>query len=75
MQTLLATLIGKKVDVYCGGASSLRGEVLRVEDGVLHLRDSDNKTCYVAIDKIMVIWEARDDEHRAGFVPATTPEK
>jgi hypothetical protein len=75
MQTLLANLIGKKVDVYCGGASSLRGEVLRVEDGVLHLRDSDNKTCYVAIDKIMVIWEARDDEHRAGFVPAPAGEK
>ena len=71
MQQLLAQMIGKKVDVYCGGASSLRGEVLRVEDGVLHLRDSDSKTCYVAIDKIMVIWEARDEEHRAGFVPAT----
>ena len=75
MQTLLSNLIGKKVDVYCGGASSLRGEVLRVEDGVLHLRDSDSKTCYVAIDKIMVIWEARDEEHRAGFVPAPAPEK
>ena len=72
MQTLLSNLIGKKVDVYCGGASSLRGEVMRVEDGVLHLRDSDNKTCYVAIDKIMVIWEARDEEHRAGFVPTAT---
>jgi len=75
MQTLLSNLIGKKVDVYCGGASSLRGEVLRVEDGVLHLRDSESKTCYVAIDKIMVVWEARDEEHRAGFVPATPSEK
>ena len=72
MQTLLSNMIGKKVDVYCGGASSLRGEVLRVEDGVLHLRDSDSKTCYVAIDKIMVIWEARDEEHRAGFVPTSS---
>jgi hypothetical protein len=68
MQTILANLIGKKIDVYCGGASSLRGEVLKVEDGVLQLKDSDQKTCYVAIDKIMVVWEARDEEHRAGFV-------
>jgi hypothetical protein len=75
MQTLLSNLIGKKIDVYCGGASSLRGEVLLVEDNVLHLRDSDGKTCYVAVDKIMVIWEARDDDHRAGFVPATASEK
>ena len=75
MQTLLSNLLGKKVDVYCGGASSLRGEVLKVEEGVLYLRDSDDKTCYVAIDKIMVIWEARDEEHRAGFVPAQSNEK
>jgi hypothetical protein len=27
------------------------------------------KNCYVAVDKILVVWEARDDEHRAGFVP------
>jgi hypothetical protein len=71
MQTLLAKLLGKKIDVYCGGASSLRGEVLRVEEGVLHLKDSDDKTCYVAIDKIMVVWEAKDEEHRAGFVPSS----
>ncbi len=68
MQTRLAKMIGKKVDVYCGGASSLRGEVVKVEEGVLELKDSDGKTCYVAIDKIMVVWEARDDDHRAGFV-------
>ena len=68
MQTLLAKMIGKTIDVYCGGASSLRGEVIKVEDGVLELKDSDEKTCYVAVDKIMVVWEARDEEHRAGFV-------
>ncbi len=69
MEGLLSKFIGKKIDVYCGGASSLRGEVLRVESGILHLRDADGKTCYVAIDKIVVVWDARDDEHRAGFVP------
>jgi hypothetical protein len=68
MQELLSKMIGKKVDVYCGGASSLRGEVMKVEDGVLHLKDSDDKTCFVAVDKIIVVWEAKDEEHRAGFV-------
>jgi len=33
------------------------------------LRDDEGKQCYVAIDKITVVWEARDDDHRAGFVP------
>ena len=53
-------MIGQeKLDIYCGGASSLRGEVLKVETGVLHLRDDDGKNCYVAVDKIVVVWEAR----------------
>lgn len=69
MEDFLSKLIGKKIDVYCGGASSLRGEVLKVESGVLHLRDDDGKHCYVAVEKVIVVWEARDDDHRAGFVP------
>ena len=71
MERLLTAYIGKKLDVYCGAASSLRGEVLKVEDGVLHLKDNDGKICFVAIDKIVVVWEAREDEHRAGFVSFT----
>ena len=48
----------------------MRGEVLKVERDVLHLRDDDGKNCYVAVSKIIVVWEARDDDHRAGFMPA-----
>jgi hypothetical protein len=70
MEQFLSKLIGKKIDVYCGGASSLRGEVIKVEGGVLHLKDNDKRLCFVAIDKIVVIWDARDEEHRAGFVPS-----
>ena len=69
MKDFLAKMIGRKVDVFCGGASSLRGEVMRVDDGVLHLKDQESRVCYVAIDKIAVVWEARDEEHRAGFLP------
>ena len=68
MQELLSKMIGQRLDVLCSGASSLRGEVIKVEDGVLHLKDSDEKMCFVAIDKILVVWHARDEEHRAGFV-------
>lgn len=67
MNEFLSRMIGRKIDIFCGGASSLRGEVLKVEGGVLHLKD-DELTCYVAVDKIAVVWEARDTEHRAGFV-------
>jgi uncharacterized protein DUF6897 len=70
VEDFLSRLIGKKIDVYCGGSSSLRGEVLKVESGVLHLRDDEGKVCYVAVEKIIVVWEARDDNHKAGFVPA-----
>lgn len=70
MQDFLSRMMGRKIDVYCGGASSLRGEVVQVDNDVLHLRDDEEKMCYVAIEKIIVVWEARDDEHRAGFVSA-----
>ena len=70
MQQLLSTMIGKKIDVFCGGASSLRGEVVKVEDGVLHLRDTGQRMCFVQIDKIHVVWDVRDETHRAGFVPS-----
>ena len=69
MEDFLSKFIGKKIDVYCGGSSSVRGDVLKVETGVLHLRDVEGNQCYVAIDKIVVVWEARDDNHRAGFMP------
>jgi hypothetical protein len=68
MREFLSKFIGRKIDVYCGGSSSLRGEVIKVEDGVLHLKDTEGKMCFIATDKIVVVWEARDEEHRAGFV-------
>jgi hypothetical protein len=68
MREFLSKMIGKKIDIYCGGSSSIRGEAIKVEGGVLHLKDHEHKICFVAIDKIVVVWDARDEEHRAGFV-------
>ncbi len=68
MNDILSKLVGKKVDLRCEGSASLRGEVIKVEGGMVKLRDSEDKICFVAIDKIVVVWEAPDDEHRAGFV-------
>lgn len=68
MTDLLSKLVGKKVDLRCGVATSIRGEVIKVEGGVVQLKDSDDKICFVAIDKIVVVWEAPDEGHRAGFV-------
>ena len=72
MEQFLAKMTGRNLDVYCGGSSSVRGEVIKVESGVLHLKDSDGKTCFVAVDKIIFVWDAIDDEHRAGFVTNLT---
>ncbi len=69
MEELLNGMTGKHVDVLCSGAVSLRGEVVKVEGGVLHLKDENETKCYVAIEKIIAVWEPRNpDEHRAGFV-------
>jgi len=68
MRELLSKMVGRKVDVVCGGAARLHGEIVKVEGGVLYLKDEEQQTCYVAIEKIAIVWEAREDEKRAGFL-------
>jgi hypothetical protein len=68
MQELLTKMTGRRLDVYCGGGASLRGEALQVEGGVLYLKDEEDQLCYVAVEKIICFWEAREREHNAGFV-------
>ena len=68
MRELLSKMTGRRLDVYCGGGASLRGEVLQVEGDVLYLKDAEDQLCYVAVEKIVCVWEARDHEQRAGFV-------
>jgi hypothetical protein len=67
MEDLLNEMIGRKIDIVCSGGANIRGEVLKVAGGVLHLKD-ETQACYVAIDKIAVVWQTTDDSHRAGFV-------
>lgn len=68
MNELLSKMIDQEVDVVCTGASSLRGKVLKVEDGVLHLKDDEGDVCYVSIDKIIAVWEKRDKDRHPGFI-------
>jgi hypothetical protein len=68
MRELLAKMVGKKVDLFCGGTSSLRGKVVKVDGDVAHLVDEDDQMFYVAVERIIVFSETRTGDHRAGFV-------
>jgi len=68
MQQLLSKLIDQEIDIVCTGAASLRGKVMRAADGVLELKDEQGEVCYVAIDKIVVVWEKRDKDRHPGFI-------
>jgi hypothetical protein len=68
MQEQLSKMVGLKIDVLCSGASGLRGEVMKVDGEVLQLKDEEDQICYVAIDKIVAVWERRDKERHSGFV-------
>jgi hypothetical protein len=68
MEELIKNLTGKKVDVSCGSGAMLRGEVIEVRNGVLFLRDEDEKSAYVAIDKIATVYECSDSASRPGFI-------
>ena len=68
MQELLSKLIGREIDVVCAGAFSLRGECMKVESGILQLKDHGGEICYIAVDKIVAVWEKRERERHPGFV-------
>lgn len=68
MKELLSKMIDQEVDVVCTGTSSLRGKVVKIDGEVLHLKDAEDNVCYVAIDKIIAVWEKRDKDRQPGFV-------
>ena len=68
MEEFLKQLMGKKVDISCGANATFRGEIVNVNGGVLYLRDDNERVAYVAIDKIAIVWEEKENQHRPGFV-------
>jgi hypothetical protein len=68
MKSFLNSFVGKKVDVVCAGGVAVRGAIEAIETDVLVLKDDEEKVCYVAIDKITVVWETGDKQPRTGFI-------
>lgn len=68
MEEFLKQLMGKRIDVAYGTSATVRGDVVDVKDGVLFLRDEEEKVAYVAIGKISVVWEVKEPHSRPGFV-------
>ena len=68
MEEFLKHLMGKKIDVSCGMTATVRGDVVDVKDGILYLRDEDERVAYVAIEKIAVVWEVKEHQTRPGFL-------
>ncbi|MCU0351226.1 MAG: hypothetical protein MUF43_10425 [Flavobacterium sp.] len=68
MNDFLVQMLGKKLDISCGATATVRGEVVDVKDGIVYLRDENERVAYVSIDKIAVVWEVKENESRAGFV-------
>ena len=68
MREILTKMVGKKIDLFCGGTSSLRGKLVKVDEGVAHLVDENDHMFYVAIERVIVLSETRDSDQRAGFL-------
>ncbi len=68
MEEFLKQLMGKKIDVAYGTGAAVRGDVVDVKEGVLFLRDEEDKVAYVAIGRIAVVWEVKEHQTRPGFV-------
>jgi hypothetical protein len=68
MEEFLKQLMGKKIDVASGTSATVRGDVVDIKDGVLFLRDEEDKVAYVVIGRITVVWEVKEHQSRPGFV-------
>ena len=68
MREILLKMVGKKIDLFCGGTSSLRGKLVKVDESVAHMVDEDDQMFYVAIERIVVVSESHSGDQRAGFV-------
>jgi hypothetical protein len=68
MEEFLTQLKGKTIDVAYGASSIVRGDVVEIRDGILLLRDEDDRDAYVVIDKVTVVWEVKEPHNRPGFV-------
>jgi len=68
MEEFLKQLTGKQIDISCGTNSIVRGDVVEVKDGILYLRDENERTAFVAVEKIAIVWEVKEHQSRPGFV-------
>ena len=68
MEALLTELSGKKVDVNCGSNVMYRGEIVSIEDGILKLKNEDDRDVFIAVDKIAAVTECSDLSSRPGFI-------
>jgi hypothetical protein len=68
MEEFLQSLNGKQVDISFGGSATFRGTIIDLKNGVLVMNDEDDRTIYVATDKITTVSEVKEHLSRPGFV-------
>lgn len=68
MEEFLKQMTGKKIDISCGANATVRGDVVDVKNGILYLRDENERTAFVAVEKVAIVWEVKDHQTRPGFV-------
>jgi hypothetical protein len=68
MEKILKDLTGKKLDISCSSSIAIRGENIGVSDGILQIRDEEDKTYFIAISLIVAVSQVSDSATRPGFI-------
>lgn len=68
MHELATSFVGREVEIICGPGLAFKGHIESVNDGVLTLKDSEGKLCFIATDKIVSLSESTHPAVRPGFV-------
>lgn len=68
MEDRLKEFEGREIDVNCGSGAIYRGTVEHVKDGILILKDDNDLTVFIAIDRIVAVAQRVDPVIRPGFI-------
>ena len=68
MERIIESMRGKRVDILCAGGGTLRGEISKINDGIVEVVCDDGRCGFVVADKIAAIVDVKENGSRPGFV-------
>ena len=68
MEEIIKKFVGSKVDINCSNGIWFKGVIVAAENGRLELRDDEERLIYIAIDRVVAVYEVSTTAVKPGFL-------